>query len=60
MGANGTVTLGHEMVTILEEAAVDLTYDENYLYAACQDHRIRVWVKNDWQLIAELGDDWMV
>jgi len=56
LGANGTVTLGHEMVTILEEAAVDLTYDENYLYAACQDHRIRVWVKNDWQLIAELGE----
>ena len=56
VGSNGTTVLNHEIVTLLEAPAVDLTYDEDFLYAACHDNRIRVWSKTDWQLVAELGE----
>ena len=56
LGANDSVPLGHEMVTKLDAPAVDITYDENFLYAACRDQRVRVWSKTDWQLVAELGE----
>jgi hypothetical protein len=53
---NDAMPLNHEVVTKLEASAVDLTHDEDFLYAACRDQRIRVWNKNDWQLVAELGE----
>ena len=56
VGSNGTTVLNHEIVTLLDAPAVDLTYDEDFLYAACHDNRIRVWSKTDWQLVAELGE----
>jgi WD40 repeat protein len=56
LGSNDTASLGYETVTKLEAPTVDLTYDENFLYAACRDQRVRVWSKTDWQLVAELGE----
>ena len=56
LGSNDTAPLSHEIVTILETPAVDLTYDENYLYAACRDRRVRVWSKTDWKIVTELGE----
>ncbi|MFW9786429.1 MAG: hypothetical protein ACFFE2_01295 [Candidatus Thorarchaeota archaeon] len=56
LGTNDAMPLSHEVITIIEAPAVDITYDENFLYAACRDQRVRVWSKTDWQLIAELGE----
>ena len=56
LGANDSMPLGHELVTTLDTPAVDITYDEKYLYAACRDQRVRVWSKTDWQLVVELGE----
>ncbi len=56
LSSNGTPSLNHEKVIKLEAAAVDLDYDENFLYAACRDLKVRVWSKTDWHLVAELGD----
>ncbi|MFW9807017.1 MAG: hypothetical protein ACFFFK_09850, partial [Candidatus Thorarchaeota archaeon] len=53
---NDAMPLSYEVITQLEAPAVDLTYDEEFLYAACRDQHIRVWSKKDWQLIAELGE----
>jgi hypothetical protein len=36
--------------------AVDIDYDDKYLYAACRDLRVRVWSKMDWHLVAELSE----
>jgi len=46
----------HEEVTVLEVDAVDISYDDRFLYAACKDKYVRVWSKGDWQLVAELGE----
>jgi WD40 repeat protein len=56
LGSNDSASLSHEIVIILDTPAVDITYDENYLYAACQDHRVRVWSKTDWRKVAELKE----
>jgi hypothetical protein len=56
LASNGIAPLSHEILTILEAHAVDITYDERYLYAACRDQRVRVWSKTDWQKVAELGE----
>ena len=53
---NDAMPLSYEVITQLEAPAVDLTYDEEFLYAACRDQHVRVWSKKDWQLIAELGE----
>jgi hypothetical protein len=55
-GGNDTSIVSHESISILEVDAVDIDYDEKYLYTACRDHVIRVFKKSDWQLIAELSD----
>ncbi|MCK4483539.1 MAG: hypothetical protein KAU89_01855 [Candidatus Thorarchaeota archaeon] len=52
--ASSSVT--HEEVTVLEVDAVDISYDDRFLYAACKDKFVRVWSKGDWQLVAELGE----
>ncbi|MHA2081728.1 MAG: hypothetical protein ACW99H_11345, partial [Candidatus Thorarchaeota archaeon] len=54
--SNAITPLSQEIVTILEAPTIDLSYDENFLYAACRDQRIRVWSKTDWEIVAELGD----
>ncbi|MFW9974532.1 MAG: hypothetical protein ACFFDQ_04670, partial [Candidatus Thorarchaeota archaeon] len=56
LGSNGVASLNYENVIKLEALAVDLDYDEDFLYAACRDQKIRVWSKTDWQLVAELGE----
>ncbi|MGQ4911037.1 MAG: hypothetical protein ACP6KW_02620 [Candidatus Thorarchaeota archaeon] len=56
MGSNDSPVVSHEPVVQLEFESVDIAYDERYLYAACRDHKIRVWSKADWQLVAELGE----
>ncbi|MHA1588026.1 MAG: hypothetical protein ACTSV9_04520, partial [Candidatus Thorarchaeota archaeon] len=45
-----------EEVTTLEVDAIDISYDDRFLYAACKDKYVRVWSKGDWQLVAELGE----
>ena len=49
-------SFAHEEVTVLEVDAVDVSYDDRFLYAACKDKYVRVWSKGDWQLVAELGE----
>ena len=53
-GSDGTI-VSHETISLLEVDAIDIDYDENYLYAACRDQHIRVYNKSNWQLIAELN-----
>ena len=53
--APASPSVSHEEVTILEVDAVDISYDDRFLYAACKDKYVRVWSKGDWQLVAELG-----
>ena len=53
---NGLRTLAHEEISSLDVTAVDITYDSKYLYTACEDQRVRVWSKEGWQLVAELGE----
>ncbi len=56
MVTNETSILSHETISELEVDAVDIDYDEKYVYAACRDQRVRVWSKKDWQLVAELSE----
>jgi len=55
-GGNDASIVSHEAISLLEVDAIDIDYDEKYLYAACRDQVIRVFNKNDWQLVAELSD----
>ncbi|MBN2228523.1 MAG: hypothetical protein JW779_02945 [Candidatus Thorarchaeota archaeon] len=55
-GKNDLNLISHETVSELSVDAFDIDYDENFLYAACRDQRIRVWSKTNWELIAELGE----
>ncbi|TFF84256.1 hypothetical protein EU524_01260, partial [Candidatus Thorarchaeota archaeon] len=54
--SNDSAVVSHETVTELEVDAIDVSYDEQFLYAACRDLKIRVWSKETWQLVAELGE----
>lgn len=56
MGASESSSLSYETISELEVDAVDIDYDEKYIYAACRDLRVRVWSKKDWQLVAELSE----
>jgi len=47
--------VSHESVSLLEVDAIDVDYDDKYLYAACVDQQIRVYNKSDWQLVVELN-----
>lgn len=55
-GSSDSKSLSHEIITTLDASAVDITYDDKFVYAACDDLRVRVWSKDDWQLVAELGE----
>lgn len=55
-GSNDSPVISHETVTELDADATDVAYDDQFLYAACRDQRIRVWSKESWQLVAELGE----
>ncbi len=55
-GSNDANSLSHEIITTLDISAVDITYDDNFVYAACEDLHVRVWSKDGWQLVAELGE----
>ncbi|MHA1135036.1 MAG: hypothetical protein ACTSSE_00955 [Candidatus Thorarchaeota archaeon] len=55
-GGNDISIVSHESISLLEVDAIDIDYDEKYLYAACRDQVIRVFSKNDWQLVAEMSD----
>jgi hypothetical protein len=54
--SNDLKLLVHETVTTLNASAVDITHDSKFMYTACIDQRVRVWSKDEWQLVAELGD----
>jgi len=56
LGASESSSLSYETISELEVDAVDIDYDEKYIYAACRDLRVRVWSKKDWQLVAELSE----
>ncbi|MFW9956965.1 MAG: hypothetical protein ACFFCT_02750 [Candidatus Odinarchaeota archaeon] len=58
MGTNESSNVSHETISVLEVDAVDIDYDEKYIYAACRDQKVRVWSKKDWQLVAELSETW--
>ena len=53
---NDSTIISHETVSLLEVDAIDIDYDENFLYAACRDQHIRVFDKNTWKLVAELSE----
>ena len=55
-GGNDSAIISHESISLLEVDAIDIDYDDNYLYAACRDQRIRVFDKNTWNLVAELSE----
>ncbi|MFW9932537.1 MAG: hypothetical protein ACFFDR_07760 [Candidatus Thorarchaeota archaeon] len=48
--------LQHHVEAQLEGDAVYLNVDDKYVYAACDDMKVRVWSRDDWQLVAELGE----
>ncbi len=55
-GSNNAKALSHEIITTLNTSAVDITYDDSFVYAACDDLRVRVWSKDGWQLVAEFEE----
>jgi len=55
-GSNDVNSLSHEIITTLDTSAVDVTYDDKFVYAACEDLHVRVWSKDGWELVAELGE----
>ncbi|MFX1262996.1 MAG: hypothetical protein ACFFAZ_12980 [Promethearchaeota archaeon] len=56
-GSTGeALPLGHEVIAVLDVDAVHIVHDDRFLYAACRDLKVRVWSKEDWQLVAELGE----
>ncbi|TFH09321.1 MAG: WD40 repeat domain-containing protein [Candidatus Thorarchaeota archaeon] len=54
-GGADAVIVSHESVSLLEVDAIDIDYDDKYLYAACSDQHIRVFSKSSWQLVVELS-----
>jgi len=54
-GGIDSSTVSHESITLLEVDAIDVDYDDQYLYAACVDQHIRVFNKSNWQLVVELN-----
>ncbi|MGY5860075.1 MAG: hypothetical protein RTU63_11950 [Candidatus Thorarchaeota archaeon] len=55
-GENDVSIVSHDSISLLEVDAIDIDYDKKYLYAACRDQVIRVYSKNNWQLVAEMSD----
>lgn len=53
---NDSTIISHESISLLEIDAIDIDYDNDYLYAACRDQSIRVFDKNTWKLVAELSE----
>ena len=54
-GGSDSTIVSHESISLLEVDAIDIDYDDKYLYAACTDQHIRVFDKNTWQLVVELS-----
>ena len=54
--SNDSAHVSYETVVELDVDAIDIAYDDRFLYAACRDQRVRVWSKESWQLVAELGE----
>ncbi len=55
-GGSDSTDVSHESVSLLEVDAIDIDYDDEYLYAACRDKHIRIYDKTTWQLVVELTD----
>ena len=51
-----TPRLQHSIVRQLNAEAVYVSIDDDFVYAACTDMKVRVWARKDWQLVAELGE----
>jgi WD40 repeat protein len=48
--------ISSEIVIKLDADVVHICHDEKFLYAACRDQFVRVWLKENWKLEAELGE----
>ncbi|TFG10255.1 hypothetical protein EU538_02455 [Candidatus Thorarchaeota archaeon] len=55
-GSAETVPLRHENVTLLEADVLSVVHDDEHVYAACKDMKVRVWTKSNWHLVATLGE----
>jgi len=55
-GSAASPRLQHNVEAQLEGDAVYLNVDDKYVYAACTDLTVRVWSRENWQLVAELGE----
>ncbi len=55
-GSAETVPLRHETITLLETDVLSVVHDDEHVYAACKDMKVRVWAKSNWHLVATLGD----
>ncbi len=56
LNKNDLSLLSSESISIIEEDVVDIDKDDEFLYAACSDNHVRVYSKDNWQLVAELGE----
>ena len=54
-GGSDSAIVSYDSISLLEVDAIDIDFDEKYLYAACRDQHIRVFDKTTWQLVAELS-----
>jgi tetratricopeptide (TPR) repeat protein len=55
-GGSDSSDVSYESISLLEVDAIDIDYDDEYLYAACRDKHIRIYDKATWQLVVELTD----
>ncbi|MFW9907839.1 MAG: hypothetical protein ACFFEF_04630 [Candidatus Thorarchaeota archaeon] len=55
-GTAESLRLQHRIEAEFGSDVVYINHDEKYVYAACTDLKVRVWSKDEWQLIATLGD----
>ena len=54
-GGTDSTIVSHDSISLLEVEAIDIDYDDKYLYAACTDQHIRVFDKTTWHLVVELN-----
>lgn len=53
---NDSSLVSSDSVSLLDVDVVDIDFDDKFVYAACSDNHVRVYSKNKWQMVAELGE----
>ena len=53
---NDSSLVSSESVSLLDVDVVDIDFDDKFVYAACSDNHVRVYSKNNWHLVSELGE----